>query len=100
MTTPSRERRASVVRGRNRREFEKVVADAERRGDWTRPCREGTIDPTYWVSESSAERSIAQDACQDCKHFVRRACAKLGSTETFGVWGGLDRAGRRRKVQA
>lgn len=48
-------------------------------------------DPDLWFSDSPSERALAVDLCEDC--WFKEDCQLLGSSESFGVWGGIDRTG-------
>lgn len=48
-------------------------------------------NPDLWFSDSSSERRVASLLCGDC--WFKDECKVLGSSESFGVWGGEDRTG-------
>lgn len=50
------------------------------------PC---TADPDLWFNESRAEHAAALCVALDCP--LLDACRKLGESERWGVWGGVNR---------
>ena len=58
-------------------------------------CRE--VDPDLWHSPAADDAAIAKSICNRCE--VRESCLEVAMTfpdeDQWGVWGGIDAAGRR-----
>jgi hypothetical protein len=53
----------------------------------------------YWLSESAADRRIAEQLCRGCPVILECRTAATARKERWGVWGGVDRSPRGKKAQ-
>lgn len=71
----------------------RAIADLAQ--DGTRPPCSTT--PERWIGESAGARADAAAECvNECP--LIHLCRVAGLTETWGVWGGIDRARRQKKT--
>lgn len=57
-----------------------------RAGQRLTPCQ---IHPADWWHGNDGERATAVAFCASCP--IQRLCARAGTYERYGVWGGVDR---------
>lgn len=65
---------------------------------WQQRAACAGLGPVLFSSTDEDDVAVARAVCAGCA--VRGPCGRLAmdSSERFGVWAGLDRAGRRRKL--
>lgn len=51
--------------------------------------------PARWISDDASQREAAASECLTCP--LLAPCLNAGESEIAGVWGGVDRTGRRTK---